>query len=125
MDFNDNRPIYLQLAEQIMDEAMSRESQGVTRLLSVRDFASKSGVNANTVMRAYTWLQQEGIIYNQRGIGYFYSPDARDRVLEMRRKTFFEKEIAYFMDRLHSLQVTPEQLAKIYKDYLNSEAVSN
>ena len=91
MDFNENKPIYLQLADQIMDEVESSDLQSGKRLLSVRDYAAKNGVNANTVMRTYTWLQQEGIIYNQRGIGYFYADDARDKVLEMRRKVFFDK----------------------------------
>ncbi len=73
-------------------------------------------------MRTYTWLQQEGIIYNQRGIGYFYSADARDKVLEMRRKVFFDKEIKYFMDRLVALKITPEDFNNIYTRYISGES---
>lgn len=118
MDFNENKPIYLQLADQIMDEVEMSGRQAGKRLLSVRDYAARTGVNANTVMRTYTWLQQEGIIYNQRGIGYFYADDARDKVLEMRRQIFFDKEIKYFMDRLIALQISPEKLSEIYSSYI-------
>ncbi len=121
MDFNENKPIYLQLADQIMDNVEIFGQQTGKRLLSVRDYAAKSGVNANTVMRTYTWLQQEGIIYNQRGIGYFYADDARDKVLEMRRKIFFDKEIKYFMDRLITLHISPEKLSEIYKSYIENK----
>lgn len=119
MDFNENKPIYLQLADQIMDEIERSEDLNGRRLQSVRDYAAKTGVNANTVMRTYTWLQQEDIIYNQRGIGYFYSPDAREKVLKMRRHIFFEKEIKYFMDRLIALQITPSHFSDIFNNYIN------
>lgn len=122
MDFNENKPIYLQLADQIMDEVERSVSLNGRRLPSVRDYAATTGVNANTVMRTYTWLQQEGIIYNQRGIGYFYSADAGDKVLEMRRKVFFDKEIKYFMDRLVALKITPEDFNNIYTRYISGES---
>lgn len=125
MDFNENKPIYLQLADQIMDEVERSVDLNGRRLPSVRDYAAKTGVNANTVMRTYTWLQQEGIIYNQRGIGYFYSPDAREKVLEMRRNIFFEKELQYFMERLESLHITPTMFHTIYTNYLNGGAIGD
>lgn len=118
MDFNENKPIYIQLADQIMDEIERGDSRPGDRLLSVRDYAAKTGVNANTVMRSYAQLQQEGIIYNQRGIGYFYTPDCGEKVLEMRKRSFFNKEIHYFMERLKALKVSPEELMKMYDEYL-------
>lgn len=116
MEFNDNKPIYLQLADQLMD---ATERPGFTpggRLPSVREYASSTGVNANTVMRTYTWLQQEEIIYNKRGIGYFYSEGAKDRVFNMRRNQFFEKEMPYFIERMKALNVSIEELMSFYKE---------
>lgn len=118
MEFNENKPIYLQIADQIMDDVEQSPQSGGERIPSVRDYAAKSGVNANTVMRSYTWLQQEGIIYNQRGIGYFYSPDARKRVLEMRKRVFFDKEMKYFFNRLRAFDMGPSEIAKLYNEYL-------
>lgn len=125
MDFNENKPIYLQLADQIMDEVERSANPGGRRLPSVRDYASKTGVNANTVMRTYTWLQQESIIYNQRGIGYFYSPDAKERVLEMRRRIFMDKEIKYFLDRLIALHIPPTQFTHIYNAYISGRPIDH
>lgn len=121
MEFNENKPIYLQLADQIMDDAERNPSVGRTRLCSVREYAAKTGVNANTVMRTYTWLQQEGIIYNQRGIGYFYAEDAHEKVLQMRRQTFFDQELHYFMERLEAMNIKPEEIFEIYSKYLNDK----
>ena len=120
MDFNDNKPIYLQLADQIMDEVAANDISDSKRLLSVREYAANVGVNANTVMRTYTWLQQEEVIYNQRGIGYFYSPGARDKVREIRRRELMEKEIKVFIERLISADISPDDFKRIYDDYLRT-----
>ena len=121
MEFNENKPIYLQLADQIMDDAERNPSIGRTRLCSVREYAAKTGVNANTVMRTYTWLQQEDIIYNQRGIGYFYAEDAHEKVLKMRRQTFFNQDLHYFMERLAAMRISPEEFGAMYADYLDKQ----
>lgn len=118
MEFDDNKPIYLQLADQIMDEVERQEFDTGERLLSVREYAAKTGVNANTVMRTYTWLQQEGIIYNKRGIGFFYEQDARQKVLMMRRQIFFVKEMPYFLERMFALGVTLQDFTYSYDSYL-------
>lgn len=117
-EFRDNKPIYLQLAEQVLDDVeTSAEPVAGERLPSVREFAAMSGINANTAVRTYNWLQQEGIIYQQRGIGYFYTAEADERVREMRRRQFFDKELPYFFDRLKAFGVTPQELARRYADY--------
>lgn len=125
MEFNENKPIYLQLADQIMDEAERDSGLSGQRISSVREYAARYGVNANTVMRTYTWLQQEGIIFNQRGIGYFYSPDATRKILEIRRTIFFEKELPYFLGRLKTLEITPSRFDEIYRKYLEEGEKAN
>lgn len=121
MEIKSNKPIYLQLADQIMDEAFAPNCEPGARLLSVRDFAARSGVNANTVMRTYAWLQQEGLVTQKRGIGYFYSMDAREKILDMRRSHFFENEINYFFNRLTELGVAPEELQSLYQKYITDQ----
>lgn len=119
MDFNENKPIYLQLADQIMDEVERPSFESEGRLPSVREFAAKSGVNPNTVMRTYTWLQQEKIIYNKRGVGYFFDPLAQQRVLTMRRDIFYKKEMPQFIERMLALNIRLDTFEQIYKEYKN------
>ena len=120
MDFNDNKPIYLQIAEGIMDAVLRGELPPESRLPSVRDYAINAGVNPNTVQRTFTWLQQQDLIYMKRGIGYFVCEGAAERILEMRRRSFFEHEAGYFMSRLASFGITPEQLSKDYAEFLQN-----
>ncbi len=118
MDFDSNKPIYLQLADHIMDDVESGYAKGGDRILSVREYAANAGVNANTVQRTYTWLQQEGVVTQRRGIGYFYTDDAAKKVCEMRKQTFYDKEMPYFLERLRLSGITPDRLKEQYSEYL-------
>ncbi len=118
MNFNDNKPIYLQIADSLMDSIVRGELPDESRLPSVRDYAIEAGVNPNTVMRTFVWLQQQELIYMTRGIGYFVAPNACARILQMRKEYFFDHEANYFFDRLSSFGISPEQLMNAYTDFL-------
>lgn len=119
MNFSENKPIYLQITDGIMDDILNGVYPPDGRLPSVREYASKVEVNANTVMRSYDWLQQQSVIFNKRGIGFFVLPEARKRILEMRRNIFFRDEAAYFFSRLKSFGLSPEEVAFLYSEYLS------
>lgn len=118
MNFNDNKPIYLQIADSLMDSIVRGDLPDESRLPSVRDYAIEAGVNPNTVMRTFVWLQQQELIYMKRGIGYFVASNAADRILQMRKEYFFDHEAHYFFDRLSSFGISPEQLMNAYTDFL-------
>lgn len=118
MNFNDNKPIYLQIADSLMDSIVRGDLPDESRLPSVRDYAIEAGVNPNTVMRTFVWLQQQALIYMKRGIGYFVASNAADRILQMRKEYFFDHEANYFFDRLSSFGISPEQLMNAYTDFL-------
>jgi GntR family transcriptional regulator len=118
MNFNDNKPIYLQIADSLMNSIVRGDLPDESRLPSVRDYAIEAGVNPNTVMRTFVWLQQQELIYMKRGIGYFVASNAADRILQMRKEYFFDHEANYFFDRLSSFGISPEQLMNAYTDFL-------
>ena len=118
MTFRDNKPIYLQIAEQIMDRVLRGELPEGERIPSVREYASGAGVNPNTVMRSYDWLEQGGMIFNRRGIGFFVADNARQIIGKMRKEEFFQQEMGLFLEKLKSFGITPDQLQSIYEEYL-------
>jgi DNA-binding transcriptional regulator YhcF (GntR family) len=93
MDFHGEKPIYLQIADVFCENILSGSLKADERIPSVREYGADIGVNPNTVMRVYEKLTADGIIYNKRGIGYFVSADARDKILEAQRADFLEKEV--------------------------------
>ena len=78
MNFKDNKAIYLQIADRIGDQILSGALTPEGKVPSVRELAAEIEVNANTVARTYDHLQQNGVIYTKRGLGYFVSPDAQE-----------------------------------------------
>ena len=85
MNFKDNKAIYLQIADRIGDQILSGALTAEGKVPSVRELAAEIEVNANTVARTYDHLQQNGVIYTKRGLGYFVSPDAKEKIVATRR----------------------------------------
>ena len=119
MNFKDNKAIYLQIADRIGDQILSGALTPEGKVPSVRELAAEIEVNANTVARTYEYLQQRGIIYTKRGLGYFVSPDAKENIVASRREQLMQGEMDYFLGQLKSVGITPAELQQIYSDYLN------
>lgn len=110
MEFNSNRPIYLQICDWICEKILSGDLAPDSRIQSVRDFGAEIGVNPNTVMRSYEKLTADGIIYNKRGIGYFICTDARAIVLKAMKQDFMENDLPLILKKLHLLEIRPEDI---------------
>lgn len=117
MKFKDSNPIYIQIAERICDEMLQGVYTEGGRIPSVREYAAAVEVNANTVVRSYDALQNEGIIYNKRGIGYFVSEDAVERIRSMRRSTFMNEELPTLFGRMDSLGIGMQELGMLYEKW--------
>lgn len=105
MEFNSNKPIYLQICDAICEQILSGTLRPDERIPSVREYGAEIGVNPNTIMRSYEKLTADGIIYNKRGIGYFISPDALETVMEAQRKDFIENELPQILRRMKLLGI--------------------
>lgn len=94
MAFNNDKAIYLQIADRLSDEILVGTYKAFDRIPSVREYAAKLGVNANTAVKAYDQLAQEGVIYNKRGLGYFVAEDAQRHIKQKRRQIFLKTVFA-------------------------------
>ena len=120
MNFKDNKAIYLQIADRIGDQILPGTLTPDGKVPSVRELAAEIEVNANTVARTYDHLQQSGVIYTKRGLGYFVSPEAKEKIVSLRREQLMQGEMDYFMGQLKAVGITPAELQQIYQDYINS-----
>ncbi len=119
ISFDNNKPIYLQIADDITDRIALGHPAPEERIASVRDIAAQYQVNANTAMRSVEYLQSKDIIYNRRGIGYFVATDAVERIMMMRREQFMNSEINYFFNRLSMLGFSPDEVKEMFQNYIN------
>ena len=75
-DISSEKSVYLQLIDIIKQKIMAGEYQPGQRLPSVRELAADAAVNPNTMQRALTELEREGLLYTQRTSGRFVAEDA-------------------------------------------------
>jgi GntR family transcriptional regulator len=118
MEFDNNKSIYLQIAENIRERIVGGVYPAGEKIPSVRELSAEMGVNPNTIMRTYTELQTMEIIDNKRGIGYFVRPEAPQLIIEGKKKHFFEKVFPEFIRQAGLLGITAGQL-KTHIDQLH------
>ena len=117
MTFKENKPIYLQIADRIMDEILQNVYEEEGRILSVREYAGVVEVNANTVVRTYDYLQNQSIIYNKRGLGYFVSTGAAQKIVALRKETFLQQVLPDVFKEMYLLHIPMETLAEMFDVY--------
>lgn len=120
MNYNTNQSIFIQIADQICDRVLSGEYLPDTRIPSVRELAVEMEVNPNTVMRSFERLQNHEIIYNKRGLGYFVSTDAKEKIREMRHHNFIDEILPSVFKEMILLDINIDELSKAYKNYLST-----
>ena len=125
MNFKESKAIYLQIADRICDEILLGQYKEEERIPSVREYAAIVEVNANTTMRSFEYLQSLNIIFNKRGIGYFVSAGAIKLILSLRRETFLKEEIEYFFKQLYTLDISINEIEKMYAAYIKNDKINS
>ncbi len=75
--FDNERPIYLQLVEQLRVAIVSGAYAAGSRLPSVRELAVMAKVNPNTMQKALTELESDRLIFTERTNGKYVTNDQR------------------------------------------------
>lgn len=116
MEFTENQPIYLQIANIFCENILTQKWKPNERIPSVRDIAVQMEVNPNTAMRSFVYLQDQGIIYNKRGIGYFVDEQGYEKSLELRRAEFIEKDLPVVMKTMKLLDISCHEMEEIFNE---------
>ncbi len=93
MNFNNDKAIYIQIADRLCDEILAGTYQDDERIPSVREYAVLLQVNTNTAVKAYDELARSEIIYNKRGLGYFVTKGAKKKILKERKQLFMKEKL--------------------------------
>jgi len=106
IDFKSTKGIFQQIADNLCHQILEGKLAPGERVPSVRDLAIEFEVNRNTLLRTYAILQDAGVIDNKRGIGFFVSEDALERILKSERQAFFSNELPEFIQKVKVLKLT-------------------
>lgn len=113
--FSTNKPIYVQLAEEIKQRIALGVYKTNDKLPSVREFAEEFAVNPNTMQKALTELESDGYIYTERTNGKFVSSKEE---LPCELKMGMAREIRNeYMNQMLRLGFQPEEAQEFIKTY--------
>ncbi|ABW18205.1 GntR family transcriptional regulator [Alkaliphilus oremlandii] len=113
IDFNSEKPIYLQLAEAIEDSILKGIFEEETQIISTTEISTKYKINPATAGKGVNILVDEGIIYKKRGVGMFVSEGAKEKVLNKRRKNFYETFVISLLEEASKLNISKNEIVEM------------
>ena len=113
-EFDPNRPIYLQIIEEIKKRAVRGAYPPGTKLPSVREMALQMGVNPNTMARAYSELERETFVFTRRGQGSFVT-ETPERV-EAERERLADAAVQRFVTEIRELGLNAQQVSHLLEE---------
>lgn len=118
MKYKTDKPIYLQIVDYICSQIIQDKWDINNRTPSVRELSILLVVNPNTVVRAFENIEQLGIVYNKRGIGFFIEEDAKEKIDKLYKEEFFQENLPELFEKMKILKISVEEIAKAYEEYL-------
>lgn len=125
MNFREGQPIYLQIADRLMDEILADQYKADERVPGVRDYSVLLQVNVNTTVKAFDILSQCGILYNKRGLGSFVSPDAKEIIYTARREEFLNQQLPDLARNMQQLNIPLTRVTERLEGLLQDVAQNN
>ena len=117
--FSSDAPIYAQLIEQIKVGIVAGAFPPGERLPSVRDLATDAGVNPNTMQRAMTELERDGLVYSQRTAGRFVTED--QKMIEQAKRSLADRHIKTFLEAMDRLGFCREEVLALLRQETGKE----
>src|SRR5579859_2946297 len=119
INYKSGKPVYLQVVDQIKAAAAAGTLQSGEPLPTIRPLAEELRVNRNTIAKAYTELEHQGVIETIPGKGCFVRPNNSPLKKEVRRKLLVE-EIDQAIVTAHHLQVPRAEFLELTHDRLDA-----
>ena len=110
-EFSPDLPIYLQIIEEIKRQIISGERKPGDRVESVRDIAQFMGVNPNTMQKALSELEKQGLIYTERTAGRFITMDKS--IISETKLYLAKNKIAEFVEFMYKLGFSKSEIIKL------------
>lgn len=110
IDFESNKPIFLQIAEGIEDAILSGAFAEESQIPSITEFSVNYKINPATALKGINILVEEGILYKKRGIGMFVKEGATRQLKQKRKEQFFDNYILGLVAEAKRLELSEEDV---------------
>ena len=122
---NTEKPIFIQIAEQLEDSIFTGIFPEETKIPSTNEISALLNINPHTVLKGMNLLVDEEIIYKKRGLGMFVKKGAVEKIRRKRQGQFYDQYIAAMIAEASKLKMTKEEIISLvergYEDVRNSD----
>jgi len=113
-EFSPDKPIYLQLQEQVKLRIVSGKYLPGEKLASVRDLSIEAAVNPNTMQRALAELERDGLVYTERTSGRFVTNDTE--VIKKMKNDIAIELVSAFLSKMNEIGYSKSEAADIIQN---------
>ena len=110
-DLDDSRPIWPQLKEHLVIAIVAGKYQMGGPFPTVRELAENAGVNRNTMQRALSELENDGLVITNRTAGRTVTTD--EGLVEKMKESIALQSINKFMEEMASIGYTADDIVRI------------
>ncbi|MCC8066967.1 MAG: GntR family transcriptional regulator [Clostridiales bacterium] len=110
------KSIYIQIKEMIENDILREILLEEERVPSTNELARAYAINPATAAKGINLLVDEGILYKKRGIGMFVQAGAKKKIVEKRKKNFYDDYVKRLMAEAASLGITREELIGMIRE---------
>lgn len=114
-----DRPVFIQIMEKLKLDIVTGVYSPGDKLPSVRDLAAEAAVNPNTMQRAFSELEREGLVYTQRTNGRFITENIA--MINQLKEQMALDAISQFLKSMQQLGISGEETLKLLKEALKEE----
>ena len=111
MNFDGEKPIYLQIAEQIEDAILTEAFPEETQIPSTTEISVTYKMNPATALKGINLLVDAGTVYKKRGLGMFVARGAKKKIMEKRKQEFYNRYIVSLLEEAGKLGISRRELA--------------
>jgi len=115
IDFNGEKPIYIQLAEWLEDGILKEAFPEESQIPSTTELSVTLKINPATALKGINMLVEEGIVYKKRGIGMFVSEGAKKKILMKRKHLFYVSYILPLLSEAEKLGIGLDEVIEMIK----------
>lgn len=119
-NLDSSRPIYLQIVERVSLDIVAGKYLPGDKLPSVRDLAAEAGVNPNTMQKALSELERNGLVHSLRTSGRFITEDKT--MIEQMREELATTQIQEFLDKMRQMGFDQKKVIQLIEKMLKEDA---
>jgi len=112
-NLQDERPIFIQLAEMLEDAILSGAYAEEDQVPSITEISVAYKINPATALKGVNLLVEDGLLYKKRGLGMFVAAGARAKLAGRRRQRFYRDFVLPMLDEARRLGVTQSELSNL------------